>query len=42
MGARSHARTNEIGSLYAAIAGMLNLLTIIDATSRSMYQEDEP
>ena len=34
-GARSHARVNEIGVLYTAIAGMLNLLAIIDASHRA-------
>ncbi len=34
-GARSHSRVNEIGVLYTAIAGMLNLLAIIDAQSRA-------
>jgi hypothetical protein len=31
----SHARSWEIGTLYTAVAGMLNLLTIIDAAFRS-------
>lgn len=31
----SHVRVNEIGTLYTAIAGMLNLLAIIDSTSRA-------
>jgi hypothetical protein len=31
---RSHARVNDIGTLYTAIAGMLNLLAIIDAAYR--------
>ncbi|MGE5611400.1 MAG: DUF6677 family protein [Bacillota bacterium] len=31
----SHSRVNEIGTLYTAVAGMLNLLVIIDATSRA-------
>jgi hypothetical protein len=35
VGARSHARVNEIGVLYTAIAGMLNLLAIIDASHRA-------
>jgi hypothetical protein len=35
IGARSHARVNEIGVLYTAIAGMLNLLAIIDASHRA-------
>ena len=35
LGARSHARTNELGILYTAVAGMLNLLAIIDAAHRA-------
>ncbi|MGH7176065.1 MAG: DUF6677 family protein [Tepidisphaeraceae bacterium] len=31
----SHARPNEIGTLYTAIAGMLNLLAIIDSAHRA-------
>jgi hypothetical protein len=31
----SHARLNEIGTLYTAIAGMLNLMVIVDAAWRS-------
>jgi hypothetical protein len=31
----SHARSWEIGTLYTAVAGMLNLLTIIDAAFRA-------
>ena len=34
-GALSHSRVNEIGVLYTAVAGMLNLLVIIDAAGRS-------
>jgi hypothetical protein len=34
-GATSHSRINEIGVLYTAVAGMLNLLAIIDAASRA-------
>ena len=34
-GALSHARVNEIGVLYTAVAGMLNLLAIIDAAHRA-------
>jgi hypothetical protein len=34
-GALSHSRINEIGVLYTAVAGMLNLLVIIDAASRT-------
>jgi len=33
--AASHARIAEIGSLYTAIAGMINLLAIIDSASRA-------
>jgi hypothetical protein len=32
---RSHARIFEIGTLYTAIAGMLNLLAIIDSSYRA-------
>lgn len=35
VGARSHARTNELGVLYTAVAGMLNLLAIIDSAHRA-------
>jgi hypothetical protein len=34
-GALSHSRVNEIGVLYTAVAGMLNLLAIIDAAGRT-------
>ena len=34
-GARSHSRLNEIGVLYTAVAGMLNLMVIIDAAYRA-------
>lgn len=34
-GVVSHARVNEIGVLYTAVAGMLNLLAIIDASHRA-------
>lgn len=34
-GADSHARLNDIAILYTAVAGMLNLLAIIDASSRA-------
>jgi hypothetical protein len=34
-GALSHSRVNEIGVLYTAVAGMLNLLVIIDAAGRA-------
>lgn len=32
----SHSRSWEIGALYTAVAGMLNLLAIIDSTFRSI------
>ena len=41
LGARSHARTNELGVLYTAVAGMLNLLAIIDAAYRAGREGDE-
>jgi hypothetical protein len=31
----SHSRLAEIGTLYTAVAGMLNLMAIIDATDRA-------
>lgn len=31
----SHARVNEIGTLYTAVAGMLNLLAMIDSSYRA-------
>jgi hypothetical protein len=34
-GVVSHGRVNEIGILYTAVAGMLNLLAMIDASSRA-------
>ena len=34
-GEESHARVNEIAVLYTAVAGMLNLLVIIDAAHRA-------
>jgi len=41
-GALSHARVNEIGVLYTAVAGMLNLLAIIDASHRAAGGAPEP
>jgi hypothetical protein len=38
-GSRSHARLNEIGVLYTAVAGMLNLMVIIDAAYRAAYPQ---
>jgi hypothetical protein len=32
----SHSRVNEIGTLYTAVAGMLNLLAIIDAAAGAL------
>jgi hypothetical protein len=34
-GVLSHGRMNEIGVLYTAVAGMLNLLAMIDASHRA-------
>ncbi|HEX4124912.1 MAG TPA: DUF6677 family protein [Tepidisphaeraceae bacterium] len=36
-GSLSHARLNEIGVLYTAVAGMLNLMVIIDAAYRASH-----
>ncbi len=36
----SHGRLAEIGTLYTAIAGMLNLLAIIDASHRAAKVEE--
>jgi hypothetical protein len=36
------ARIGEIGTLYTAIAGMLNLLAMIDAGHRAQHQKKEP
>ncbi|MDB5331621.1 MAG: hypothetical protein JWP03_2772 [Phycisphaerales bacterium] len=33
--ARSHSRINELGVLFTAVAGMLNLLAIIDSSHRA-------
>lgn len=41
IGVRSHSRTNEIGVLYTAVAGMLNLLAIIDSTYRASQTEGQ-
>ena len=37
---RVHARLMDIGVLYTAIAGMLNLLSIIDSAHRASAEED--
>jgi len=34
----SHARPNEIGTLYTAVAGMLNLLALIDSAYRAAHR----
>jgi hypothetical protein len=34
-GAQSHSRINEIGSLYLSVAGLLNLMAIIDVSYRA-------
>ncbi len=36
----SHARIAEIGTLYTAVAGMLNLLAIIDSAARAGEREE--
>ena len=38
----THARLEEIGTLYTAVAGMLNLLAILDAASRAAHPEQSP
>lgn len=38
----THARLEEIGTLYTAVAGMLNLLAILDAASRAAHCEESP
>ena len=38
-GVVSHGRVNEIGVLYTAVAGMLNLLAMIDAAHRASGAE---
>jgi hypothetical protein len=35
----THARLEEIGTLYTAVAGMLNLLAMLDASSRAAHPE---
>ncbi len=37
----THTPVNEAGTLYTAVAGMLNLLVIIDASHRASHREDE-
>jgi hypothetical protein len=41
LGVRSHSRTNEIGVLYTAVAGMLNLLVVIDSAYRAGQTEEQ-
>lgn len=41
IGARSHSRTNELGVLYTAVAGMLNLLVILDSSHRAARLAEE-
>ena len=38
----SHARANDIGTLYTAVAGMLNLLGTIDSAHRASLLPTEP
>jgi hypothetical protein len=40
-GAVTHARINEIGSLYLSVAGLLNLMVIIDSTWRASHMGTE-
>ncbi|HZZ44360.1 MAG TPA: DUF6677 family protein [Tepidisphaeraceae bacterium] len=39
--AKAHVRVAEIGTLYSAVAGMLNLLVIIDAAHRANRSNSE-
>jgi hypothetical protein len=39
-GSESHSRVNEIAVLYTAVAGMLNLLAIIDTVHRAMQMQE--
>jgi hypothetical protein len=38
--ARSHSRVNELGVLFTAVAGMLNLMAIIDSSHRASHTEE--
>jgi hypothetical protein len=40
LGAESHARINDIAVLYTAVAGMLNLLAIIDSAYRASQLQE--
>jgi hypothetical protein len=40
-GQLSHSRVNEIAVLYTAVAGMLNLIVIIDAAARAAHAQRE-
>jgi hypothetical protein len=46
IGELSHARINEIGSLYLSVAGLLNLMIIIDSSWRAshlgQHSEEQP
>jgi hypothetical protein len=37
----SHARMSDIGTLYTAVAGMLNLMAIIDSSYRATLTHDD-
>src|SRR5205085_1155110 len=39
--ARSHSRVNEFGVLFTAMAGLLNLLAIIDSSYRAGHTEGQ-
>jgi hypothetical protein len=41
IGAISHSRINEIGSLYLSVAGLLNLMAIIDSAWRASYLNEQ-
>jgi hypothetical protein len=40
-GAKSYSRVNDIAVLYTAVAGMLNLLAIIDAAYRATHPDPQ-
>jgi hypothetical protein len=41
IGALSHSRINEIGSLYLSVAGLLNLMAIIDSAWRASHLSEQ-
>jgi hypothetical protein len=38
----SHGKANEIGQLYTAVAGMMNLFTLIDLARSHRQKEEKP